>query len=230
MRFLNSPRGLPVPAFLVLALLGVLQVSHFGCSGKSVEDGDPSELYKEAEEDISSDHYQLAVDKLKVIKNKYPYSKFALDASLRLADVYFLQESFTEAALAYESFRDLHPKHERVPYAMFRVGKSYYNDIPSAVSRDLTPATKAQDAYNDFLRRFPNDPNAPEARKDWADIRRQLAEKELYIANFYYKRHFYDSAKNRFEKLLQLYSDTPTAEEAKDKLAKIEKDNLHNEE
>ena len=62
------------------------------------------------------------IDKLKIIKNKYPYSKYALDASLRLADVYFLQESYTEAALAYESFRDLHPKHEKVPYAMFRIG------------------------------------------------------------------------------------------------------------
>ncbi len=214
----------------MLFLLGALQVSHFGCSGKSVEDGDPADLFKEAQEDIDSDHYQMATDKLKIIKNKYPYSKYALDASLRLADVYFLQESYTEAALAYESFRDLHPKHEKVPYAMFRVGKSYFMDMPTTVARDLTSAQKAQDSYNDFLHRFPNDPNAAEARKDLGDTRKALAEKELYIANFYFKRHFFDSAKNRYEKLLELYPDAPSVDEAKDKLAKIEKDSLHNEE
>jgi outer membrane protein assembly factor BamD len=225
-----SSKRISLSTIFMLLLLGSIQVSHFGCSGKSVEDGDPSELYKEAQEDIDSDHYQMATDKLKIIKNKYPYSKFALDASLRLADVYFMQESYTEAALAYESFRDLHPKHEKVPYAMFRIGKSYFMDMPSTVERDLTPAQKAQDAYNDFLHKFPNDANVAEARKDLAETRKQLSSKELFVANFYYKRHFYDSAKSRYEKLLDMYPDSPFVTEARDKLANIEKGGLHNEE
>lgn len=222
-------RRLHVSFGVALLVLGI-QAMNLGCAGKSVEDGDPSNLYKEAEEDIGSDHYQLAIDKLKIIKNKYPYSKYAVDASLRLADVYFLQESFTEAALAYETFRDLHPKHPKVPYAMFRIGLSYYNDLPSTIARDVTDAQKAQDAFNDYLHRFPSDENVKEAQKDLAAARQTLAEKELYVANFYYKRHFYDSAKGRFEKLLKLYPETGPAQEARDKVARIEKDNLHNEE
>jgi outer membrane protein assembly factor BamD len=103
----------------------------------------------------------------------------------------------------------LHPKHPKVAYAMFRIGLSYFNDLPSTVARDLTDASKAQDAFNEFLRRFPTDPNAADARKDLADCRKELAEKELYIANFYF---------------------TTTAQLAKDKLIQIEKENLHNEE
>lgn len=216
--------------WLALLLIAMLQLGHWGCSGKAVEDGDPSELYKDAEDDINSDHYQLAVDKLKIIKNKYPYSKFALDASLRLADVYFLQESFVEAALAYESFRDLHPKHPKVAYATFRIGLSYYNDLPSTVARDLVDAKKAEDAFNTFLHTFPSDPNAAEAKKDLTESRRQLAEKELYIGDFYFKRHFYDSAKGRYEKLIEMYPEATAADKAKDKLGQIEKENLHNEE
>jgi outer membrane protein assembly factor BamD len=208
----------------------LIQIGHFGCAGKPIEEQDPADIYRAAEDDISSDHYLLAVDKLRLIKNKYPYSKFALDAQLRLADVYFLQESYTEAALAYESFRDLHPKHPKVDYAMFRVGKSYYKDIPSPLARDLTPAQKAVDAYNDFLHRFPADPNAAEAKTDLADARRMLAEKELYIANFYYKRDFYDSAKGRFQKIIDLYPETDAAKESRDKLSRIERENLHNQE
>lgn len=211
---------------LVLAVPSILS----GCSGKSVDETDPAQLFKEANEDISSDHYLLAIDKLKMIKNKYPYSNYALDASLRLADVYFMQESFAEAALAYESFRDLHPKHPKVSYAMFRVGLSYFNDAPTNVARDLTVAQKAQDAFNEFLHRFPTDPNVEEAKKDLAESRRLLAAKELYVGNFYFRRRLYDSAKKRFEKLLQLYPETAPATEAREKITQLERGGLHNEE
>jgi outer membrane protein assembly factor BamD len=192
-----------------------------GCSGKAVDESDPAQLYQEAIEEIDSDHYQLAIDKLRVVKNKFPYSKYALDAHLKIGDVLFLQESYAEAAATYESFRDLHPKHEKVGYAMFRIAKSYYNDMPSTVARDMTSGVKALEAYDDFLRRFPGAPEADEARKDMASVRNQLADKELYVGNFYYQRNLYDAAKGRFEKVIALYPGTKAAEEASDKLKRI---------
>ena len=206
---------------IALSLLLSVSAGMISCSGKSVDQSDPGSLLKDAEDEISSDHYQVALDKLKEIKNKYPYSKFAIDAQIRIADVYYMQESFPEAALAYESFRDLHPKHEKAGYAMFRIGKSYFNDLPSTVARDLTPAAKAQDAYNAFLLRFPTAPEAEEARKDLVTVRNTLADKELYVGDFYFKRDFYESAKPRYEKVIALYPETAAAKTAKDKLDRI---------
>jgi outer membrane protein assembly factor BamD len=208
----------------LLAFILALTLTHgiAGCSGKSVDENDPGALMKDAEEDVKSDHYSIALDKFREVKNKYPYSKFALEAQLRIADIYYMQESYGEAAAAYEAFKDLHPKHEKVSYAMFRAAKSYFKDIPDPIARDMTPATKAMDAYNDFLRRFPADANAAEARGDLAKTRNLLAQKELYVGDFYYKREFYDSAKPRYEKILALYPDTETATAAKDKLQLIE--------
>jgi outer membrane protein assembly factor BamD len=207
-----------VASMLLLTLLG-----GFGCSTTPVDENDPKSLMKDAEEEISSDHYQIAVEKLKVIKNKFPYSKQATEAHLRIADVYFLQDSFAEAAAVYESFRDLHPKHEKTAYAMFRLAKSYFNDIPSPISRDLTPATRAMDAYLDFTRRYPLAPENEEAKKDIAEIRNLLAEKEVYVADFYFKRGFYDSAKPRYKKVLELYPETRVAKQAEEQLAEIAK-------
>ena len=207
--------------FLFPVLFITLGSALLSCSGKQVDENDPAALMKEAEEEIKSDHYQLAIDKLKTIKNKFPYSSLAVDAQLRLADVLYMQESFAEAAAAYETFRDLHPKHGKVVYAMFRIAKSYYNDMPSPISRDMTPAQKAQDAYQNFLKRFPEAPEAAEARKDLEEVRRSLAEKEIYIANFYYKREFYESAKPRFQKVVDLYPEVAAAQEAREKIAKI---------
>jgi outer membrane protein assembly factor BamD len=219
-----TPRSFRLlPALAIVAILATFTASHLGCSGKSVDETDPASMFKDAEEDIKSDHYLVAIEKLRTIKNRFPYSNYATEAQLRIADVYFLQESYGEAAVAYEAFRDLHPKHDKVPYAMFRVGKSYFNDIPGTIARDMTPAQKALDAFGDFLRRFPAAPEAAEARKDSTELRKLLAEKELYIGNFYFKRDFFDAARPRYQKVIDTFPETPAAAEAKEKLARIGK-------
>ena len=206
--------------FLSMNLTLLCLMASSSCSTTPIDENDPAALLKEAEGDIESDHYLIAIDKLRVIKNKFPYSKHAIDAQLRIADVFFLQESYAEAAGSYESFRDLHPKHEKAGYALFRAGKSYYHDIPSTISRDLTPAKKALETYRDFLNRYSHAPETIEAQKDSAEIRGLLADKELQIAEFYFKRDFYHSAKPRYKKVIELYPETTAAEIAMKKLAK----------
>ncbi|MEO5971221.1 MAG: outer membrane protein assembly factor BamD [Bdellovibrionia bacterium] len=192
------------------------------CSTARIDENDPVSLLNEAEQEIKSDHYQLAVDKLRIIKNKFPYSSAAVDAQLRIADVYFMQESYIESAASYEAFRDLHPKHEKASYAMFRIGKSYYNDIPGTVARDLTPAQKALEAYRNYLANYPSGPDSAEANKDIIEILNLLANKELSIGDFYFNGNFYDSAKPRYKKIIELYPDTQSAKLAQEKLALID--------
>ncbi len=213
-----SKLSLILQVFLVSSLLIGVSKTLTGCAGKKIDENDPASLMTEAEDEIKSEHYLLAIEKLRLIKNKFPYSKHSALAQLRVADVYYLQESYGEAAASYETFRDLHPKHEKTAYAMFRVGKSYFNDIPSNVSRDLSSAQKALDSFQDFLRRFPTAPEAAESRNLVTSIRNSLAERELYIGNFYFRDNQWVSARGRFEKVLAFYSDTTSATDAKKNL------------
>ena len=194
-----------------------------GCSSTPTQQSevDPAVLYKEAEEDFKHEHYQIAQEKFRVIKNRYPYSKYAVDSALRIGDVLFEQELFSESALAYESFRDLHPKHEKTAYAMYQIGKSYLNDTPSPISRDLTSAQKAIDAYRLLIARFPGTSEAETAKKDLVTARNFLAEKELYIGQFYFRDKAYSAAKVRFEKVTQQFSDTESARVAQSRLDEI---------
>lgn len=217
--FWRSFLGTP---FLAGAALIAMTASFPGCAGKTASPSDPTALYNDALEDIKSDHYQMALDKLREVKNKFPYSKVAVDAQLKIADVYFAQEQWPEAAAAYETFHDLHPRHDRVAYAMYRAAKSYFKDIPDPIARDMTPARKTVDAYQEFIRQFPDAPETPQAKLDLDRALELLAEKELYIGDFYYKRDFYESAKGRYQKILDLYPETEAATEARAKLAKVE--------
>jgi outer membrane protein assembly factor BamD len=192
-----------------------------GCASQQTNDSDPEILFKEAESDISSDRYLGATEKLQLVKNKFPYSRFASLAQLRLADVYFLQESFMEAAASYEVFRELHPKHEKAGYAAYRIGESYLNEAPTTVPRDLSSAARAETAFDFFIRTFPKDPQVQAAIDGRAKARALQAEKELLIAKFYRRQDQFISAEGRLEKLLSKYKETPSAKEAEDLLARV---------
>ena len=69
------------------------------------------------------------------MKQKYPFSKFAVLAELGIADTQFARGNYTEAIDSYKSFSRLHPTHEKVEdgYVAFRICESYYKDMPEDV-------------------------------------------------------------------------------------------------
>lgn len=210
------------PVFMIASTLFSGAVLN-GCSSADTDSSnDPAALMKDAEEDIDSSRYMLAVEKLQKIKNEHPYSKEATEAALRIADVFFLQENYTEAAATYEAFKDLHPKHPKLEYAMYRIGLSHFNDMPGNIARDLTSGYKAQDGFNDYLFKFPSGQFSADARAKLAETRKILAEKEMYIGNFYYKRDMWEAAKGRYTKVVNQYSDSPYVEKAQKRLKDIE--------
>lgn len=207
----------------VFALSSILSgVFLSGCSTSDDMGNDPAALMKDAEDDIDSSRYVLALEKLQKVKNEHPYSHQAKEAALRIGDVLFLQENFAEAAATYEAFKDLHPKHPKQEYAMYRIGLSYFSDIPSVHARDLSAGTRAEEAFKEYLFKYPNGAFAADARAKLAETRKTMAEKEMYIGNFYYKREHWEAAKGRFTKVLNQYSDSPFVEEAQKKLKEIE--------
>lgn len=202
------------------SLAVVLFASLGACSTAPVNESDPESMFKDAEADIESDRYQIAIEKLQLVKNKFPYSRFSALAQLRLGDVYFLQDQFLEAATAYELFRDLHPRHERIPYAMYRVGESYLNDVPSNIQRDIASARSAEVAFQQFLARFPSDAKAAEAKSQLQRARNLQAEKEYLIGEFYFRRKKWKAASGRFEHITKDYPDTPSFKDAQEHLAR----------
>jgi outer membrane protein assembly factor BamD len=206
-----------LPIFLAIPLFLSL-----GCSSTETNPDDPSSLSKEVDELVESNRYILALERLQELKNRHPYSPQAIDAQLRMADIYFLQENFSEAAATYEAFRDLHPKHAKVRYSMYRAGLSYYSDIPDLRARDLTPAFKAQDAFREFLNQFPEGEFVADAKAKLSETRNAIAEKELYVANFYFRKDDWESAKGRYSKIISFYSDTNSFAEAEKKLKIVE--------
>lgn len=204
---------------LLLVVGSALALSH--CSSKSINESDPAELYQDAEDDVKNDRYLIALDKLRIIKTKFSYTSYGALSQLKIADVYFLQESFPEAAAAYETFVELYPKHERAGYAIFRSGESYFMDIPSTIARDLRSAESAIQAFTTYLKKFPAGENAQQAQEMKKKAYNKLAEKELDIAKFYIRRKKPDAARGRLQKLLDQFGDSDFVPAAKELLKSL---------
>lgn len=195
MKLLNFP-------VLIIALF----VFSLGCSSSEKFDtSTPEGAFQAAEALEKDERYEEAIPRFQEVKNKHPYSRFATEAELKIADIHFASENFEEAQASYQLFKEFHPKHARIDYVTFRLGMSYYNQLPDTIDRDISLAEKAVLYFDEVVRNYPNSPHAAEAREKRTDSLKKQAEKEMYIANFYFIRDMYDSALKRFEGVLKTY-------------------------
>ncbi len=201
----------PVTIIFAVSVLGSFLLS---CSAVMIDNDSPPEAqYAEGERLLNKDRYLEAVERFRILKSRYPYSKYAALATLRIGDTHFAEEAFLEAASAYKIFRDLYPKHEKAPYAIFRMGESHYNTLPTTDDRDLDAAQMAIDSYTMLMKDFPNSEYEAQAEKRINELRGRLGEKESYVGEFYYKRELYQAAANRFSYLLLNFPEQGKSEE-----------------
>lgn len=171
-------------------------------------------LYKEAEELMSAERYILATEKLNLIKTQHPYSFYATPAELLQADILYLQENYIEAAAAYLLFRDFHPRHEKIPYVVYKIAESYYKQIPDTVDRDLEPALESLKYYNEVIQKYPDSSYRLEAETKIKKAKRMLREKDQYIADFYFKTKEYSAARYWYLDILENHNDKKTRNHA----------------
>ena len=189
--------------------------------------------FEQGEQAFNDGRYAEAVKFFEHTKNKFPYSKYAVQAELRTADAHFAREKWLEAADAYKIFCRFHPRDEQVAYATYRVALAYAKEIdqdvwwmPSAVERDQSAARDAIRAFDEYLARFPDDKNAAEAKKLRTDARARLADNDLYAARFYEEREKWKGAMWRYQRVANEYGDTPRAASALLRAAQIADDRL----
>ncbi|UOF00293.1 outer membrane protein assembly factor BamD [Bdellovibrio reynosensis] len=189
----------------VIIILSVMGLLVSGCSTTEKNSNTPEGAFAIAEEFDQGERYEEAIRRYTEVKNKFPYSNFATKAELAIADVYFKQESYAEAQVAYQLFKELHPTAPQSDYVQFRIGLSYYNQLPSSIDRDLTLANDAILNLSELIKKYPNSQYLAEAKEKRSAAIKMLAEKEDYIGNFYFIRKVFDSALSRYEGLYNNY-------------------------
>lgn len=186
-----------VSFFLILAL-GVTACSS---SGQEKPEKPARQLALDAMKDYDSGKYKDALTSFEQMKNWYPFSRYAILAELKIADANYHLQQYPEAIAAYEDFERLHPRNEAIPYVIYQIGRSYFEQIDT-VDRDQTSARNAQAAFQRLVNQFPDDQYSRAARLHITTCLQSIIGHDFYVGKFYYKTKQYDAALHRFESIV----------------------------
>jgi outer membrane protein assembly factor BamD len=188
----------------------------------------PEELMSEGIKDIETGNYKNAIEKFQELKDRYPYSRYAIEAELKIADAYNKKKDYDSAFIAYDEYEKMHPKDKNIPYVIYQKGMSHFNRVES-IDRDQSHTLRAKEEFERLIKRFPKDDYANRARGNIRHCLIFLAEYELYVGQYYFKNGKYKAAMDRLIYLVSNYPDMGQYHEAleyisicKEKIAETE--------
>jgi outer membrane protein assembly factor BamD len=179
--------------------------------------------YEKGLKELEAKDWVAASKYFAFIKTRFPYSKYAVLAELRIADAEFGAEQYLEAIDSYRLFIKFHPTHEMVAngYASYRIGESYHRQLsgdfwmfPPSFEKDQSATEDAVNELKSFLDKYPDSPYRDKAREIVSSVGKRLASHEWYVARYYWDRGKPMGTVIRLRRLLERYRGVGYDEEA----------------
>lgn len=193
---------------LRLPLLLIISISLFvtACASKTESQNSAEEHFRKGESFFERGLYIDAIESWEKTRDTYYSPELNMLAELKIAEAYYKSERYQEAAAAYADFIKLHPNDRRIDDVLYRLGLSYYQQIPTA-DRDQSNTRKALLTLQELQRRFPEYPNAKDVAALIQRCKNHLAEHDAYVGRFYLQQKQYQAAIKRLQNVLTNYPD-----------------------
>jgi outer membrane protein assembly factor BamD len=104
----------------------------------------------------------------------------------------------------YTDFLTSHPDDENVPYVLWQLADCYDKESLS-IDRDQAYILKAIERLTFLKNRYPSSPYAVQAEERLRQLMQKLADRELYVGDFYYRTGRFNAATLRLEYFLSKY-------------------------
>lgn len=180
-------------------------------------------LYSEARSELAAGAYDKAIQYLEKLESRYPFGTYAQQAQMDIAYAHYRQGDQALALAAVERFLKLHPNHPNADYMYYLRGLINFNDRVSLFNfigqqdpteRDPKAARDAFEAFRMLATRYPDSTYTKDALDRMRYLVNAMAQYEVHVANYYYRRGAYLAAANRAQIAVREYRETPAVEEA----------------
>ena len=129
------------------------------------EDISARQLYTKANGELNGNRFADAIESYTLLESRYPFGKYAQQAQLELAFLYYRQSNMDAAISSADRFIKLNPQHPHVDYAYYMKGlanfdksKTFLNFIlprnPS--DKDPAPLIAAFDIFSSLIQKYPD--------------------------------------------------------------------------
>lgn len=182
-----------------------------------------TKLYAEAREEMAGGHYESAIKLFERLEASYPFGTYAAQAQMEIAYAHYKSQDQAEALAAVERFIKLHPNHANVDYMYYLRGLINFNDQIGFLSfiyeqdpteRDPKATREAFAAFKALVDKFPDSIYAEDSIARMKYLINAMAQYEVHVAEYYYRRGAYLAAVNRAQGAVNDYRDAPAIEEA----------------
>ena len=189
--------------FIILLITCLLV---FSCASKTPKKSEnPGDIYVEGVNYLKMKKYDKAIEDFSYIRENFPFDPISFIASVKLGDVYFEKKEYLLASGVYEDFFNTHPEDENIPYVLSRLG-ACYEKLSLSIDRDQAYTLKAIERYVYLKNRFSTSSYAKDIDLKLKILSQKLADRELYIGEFYYRTNQYNASILRLEYFLKKFS------------------------
>jgi outer membrane protein assembly factor BamD len=214
-----------------LILLVCLAATVTACGGNKKKGGidedlaqqQLQELYDKGKTALDKGNYGFAIDFYRALEANYPYGELTEQAKLDMMFAFDKTNQVEKAVEAADNFIKLYPTHKNVDYAYYMKGVASFEKKAGRIDkfikggntlRDPKPLRDSQNAFQELIKRYPNSIYTKDAEQRIVFIRNALAERELYVAQFYFENETYVATVNRCKTIIYKYETSPAVEGA----------------
>jgi outer membrane protein assembly factor BamD len=210
----------PVLAPFVVALL----VAGCGSVDKdATAKWDADRLYNEARTELQGGSWARARELYEKLEARYPFGRYAQQAQIEIAYCYYKEGETADAISATDRFLKLNPNNPNADYVFYLRGLVNFIEPPMLLGplvnyriseRDPKALFDSFEAFKELVTRFPNSRYYDDAMLRIGFLRSALADHEVRVADYYYRRGAYLAAVNRAQAALRDYQGAPAIERA----------------
>ncbi len=178
------------------------------------------ELYQLGENQLNEKRYEDARKSFTKIVERHPNSSYAPRARFLLGEAFYRDAEFDKAIKEFETFLSFYPRHQIADLVQYRLAMAYYDQV-KPIEQDQTLAKKALEAFKTVVKQYPESRYATDSLAKIDICRGRLAQKEVWVAAYYFNQGNPSAARQRLELVLKDYVRTLVYPEALWLLAEV---------
>ncbi|MFZ1181139.1 MAG: outer membrane protein assembly factor BamD [Herbaspirillum sp.] len=182
-----------------------------------------SKLYSEAKDELTAGSYEKAIKYFEKLESRYPFGAYAQQAQMNIAYAYYRLNDQPQGLAAVDRFIKLYPNHPHLDYIYYLRGLIHFDGRTmifdtitdqDSTERDPKAIRDAFDSFKLLVERFPDSTYTPDATLRMKYLVNAMAQYDVHVARYYFRRGAYLSAANRAQTAVKAYPDAPAVEEA----------------
>jgi outer membrane protein assembly factor BamD len=184
---------------------------------------DADRLYNEGRTELLDGSWARARELYEKLEARYPFGRYAQQAEIEIAYCYYKEGETADAIAATDRFLKLNPNSSNADYVFYLRGVINFIEPPMLLGplvhyrvseRDPKALFDSFEAFKELVSRFPGSRYYDDAMLRIGFLRSALADHEVRVADYYYRRGAYLAAVNRAQAALRDYQGAPAIERA----------------